>query len=318
MREGGSPSTVVASLSARKAARSGVLWGYIFGIAIASSEISYVKIYKTAAQRDALAATYGSNKAMSALFGPAHQLQTVTGFTVFKISMTLMILGAVWGLLTSTKLLRGEEDSGRWHLLLVGQTTRARRHDSGDRGLRGWRCRPVGGHRDHRGPLGRGLECEDRRRSFAFPRPGHGGHRRHVPRRWCRDQPADRHPSPGRLLGGRLLGVSYALRLIADAGVGLHWLIWTSPLGWVEELQPLTSPRPLALWPIVAFTAVLVAVAVTSPVRDVGESILPDRAHSEAHLGLLFGPTGLAIRLMRERSSAGGWPSAYRHSSTGS
>ena len=38
--------------------------------------------------------------------------------------MTLMILGAVWGLLTSTRLLRGEEDSGRWELLLAGQTTR--------------------------------------------------------------------------------------------------------------------------------------------------------------------------------------------------
>ena len=39
--------------------------------------------------------------------------------------MTLMILGAVWGLLTSTRLLRGEEDSGRWELLLGGQTTRS-------------------------------------------------------------------------------------------------------------------------------------------------------------------------------------------------
>ena len=84
-------------MSARKAARSGVLWGLIFGIAIASSEVSYVKIYKTSAQRDALAATYGSNKAVSALFGPAPQLQTVGGFTVFKISMTLMVLGAVVG-----------------------------------------------------------------------------------------------------------------------------------------------------------------------------------------------------------------------------
>ena len=39
----GSPATVVAGLTARKAVRSGVLWGYIFGIAIASSEISYVE-----------------------------------------------------------------------------------------------------------------------------------------------------------------------------------------------------------------------------------------------------------------------------------
>ena len=44
------------------------------------------------------------------------------------------------------------------------------------------------------------------------------------------------------------LGVAYAVRMIADAGVGLHGLIWASPLGWVEELQtahraPAPGPR---------------------------------------------------------------------------
>ena len=124
-RAGKWPGTVVAWLTTRKAARSGVIWGYIFGVAIASSAVSYTRIYKTPAQREALAAAYGANKATSALFGPAPQLQTVAGFTVFKISMTLMILGAVWGLLTSAGLLRGEEDNGRWELLLAGQTTRS-------------------------------------------------------------------------------------------------------------------------------------------------------------------------------------------------
>ena len=115
---------MITWLTARRAVRSGVIFGYIFGAAIASSAISYTRFYKTAAQRDALAAAYGSNQATSALFGPAPQLQTVAGFTVFKISMTLILLGAVWGLLTSTRLLRGEEDSGRWELLLAGPTTR--------------------------------------------------------------------------------------------------------------------------------------------------------------------------------------------------
>jgi ABC-2 type transport system permease protein len=119
-----SPVAIVR-LTARKAVRSGAIWGYIFGLAIASSAVSYTRLYKTPAQRDALAAAYGSDKATSALFGPAPQLQTVAGFTVFKISMTLIILGAVWGLLTSTRLLRGEEDNGRWELLLAGQYTRA-------------------------------------------------------------------------------------------------------------------------------------------------------------------------------------------------
>ncbi len=100
--------------------------------------------------------------------------------------------------------------------------------------------------------------------------------------------------------GAAFLGVSYGLRLIADAGVGLHGAIWASPLGWVEQLQPLTSPQPLALLPIVSFTALLAAVAVhLAGTRDVGASIIADRAHAPARLGLLFGPTGLAIRSLR-------------------
>jgi ABC-2 type transport system permease protein len=109
---------------------------------------------------------------------------------------------------------------------------------------------------------------------------------------------ATRHQAAS--FGAVFLGVSYGLRLIADAGVGLHGLIWTSPLGWVEELRPLASPRPLALLPIVAFFAALAVVAVhLAGTRDAGASIVADRAHAPAHLGLLFGPSGLSIRLMR-------------------
>ncbi|HXZ77157.1 MAG TPA: hypothetical protein VEH31_40690, partial [Streptosporangiaceae bacterium] len=49
---------------------------------------------------------------------------------------------------------------------------------------------------------------------------------------------------------GAVLGICYALRMVADSGTGLEWLHWATPLGWVEELQPLTAPRPLALLPI--------------------------------------------------------------------
>jgi ABC-2 type transport system permease protein len=96
------------------------------------------------------------------------------------------------------------------------------------------------------------------------------------------------------------LGVAYAVRMIADAGVGLHALIWVSPLGWVEELRPLTSPRPLALVPIAVFTSVLAVVAVRlAGRRDAGAAIVPDRSSSQPHLRLLSGPTGLSARLVR-------------------
>ena len=40
--------------------------------------------------------------------------------------MILSVIGGVWALLTATRLLRGEEEEGRWELLLTGQTTRLR------------------------------------------------------------------------------------------------------------------------------------------------------------------------------------------------
>ena len=297
---GRSPGTVVAGLTARRAVRSGVIWGYIFGVAIASSALSYAKIYKTTAERDALAATYGSDKAITALFGPAPQLQTVAGFTAFKISMTLIVLGAVWGLLTSTRLLRGEEDGGRWEVLLAGQTTR-----------RGAAAQALGG-------LGAGVLVLWAVTAVITIVAG-------------QDSSVGIAPGPALyfalamvatavmfLAVGALtsqlaatrrqaasyaaafLGVAYAVRMIADAGVGLQGLIWVSPLGWVEELRPLTAPQPLALLPVAVFTAVVATMATElADGRDVGASLLPDRARSRPHPRLLSGPTGLAIRLAR-------------------
>jgi ABC-2 type transport system permease protein len=101
-------------------------------------------------------------------------------------------------------------------------------------------------------------------------------------------------------LAGWVLGASYILRMVADAGVGLHGLIWVTPLGWVEELQPLTDPNPVAFLPIVAFTAVLAVLAVhLSGTRDVGASTLPDHTHARPRLRLLSGHIGLSIRLVR-------------------
>ncbi len=295
-----SPGTVVARLSARRAIRSGALWGLIFGISIVSSEVSYTRIYVTQAERDALATAYGSNKATSALFGPAPQLQTVGGFTVFKISMTLMILGAVWGLLTSTRLLRGEEDSGRWELLLTGRTTRRGATGQTLAGLAAgavtlWYVTAVITVLSGRGSkvdIGAGaslyLALAVVATAVMFLGVGALTSQLAATRRQAASYAAV------------FLGVSYALRMIADAGVGLHWLIWTSPLGWVEELQPITDPQPLAFLPIVALNAVLAVGAVRlAGTRDAGASILPDRSRSRPHLALLFGPAGLAIRLLR-------------------
>ena len=85
-----------------------MLWGYVFGLYLATQALAYASSYKTLAQRDRLAKEFGSNAGVSALVGPAHDIETVAGFTVWKCLAVLAVVGAVWGLLD-----RDQAASGR-------------------------------------------------------------------------------------------------------------------------------------------------------------------------------------------------------------
>ncbi|MDH4074934.1 MAG: hypothetical protein OEW29_03275 [Acidimicrobiia bacterium] len=114
---------VVFGMVARRAARSGALWGLLFGAMVAATTATYVSAFPTPADRAALASTMEGNPAFEALFGLLRGMDTVAGYTAYKTMVTLVILAATWGLL-GTRALRGEEDGGRWELLLAGPTTR--------------------------------------------------------------------------------------------------------------------------------------------------------------------------------------------------
>ena len=318
------PAAVVAARTARRAARSGALWGYVFGLTVASSAWGYASAYKTPAQRARLAALFGSNTGLAAINGQAHAIQTVAGYTVWKSFMFLIIVGAVWGLLTGTKLLRGEEDAGRWELLLAGQTTGRR---AAAQALAG---------------LGAGLAALWLVTALItvvigqFARVGIAA-AASLFFAAALVTPAAVFLATGALAGqlaatrrqaagyaGAALGACYALRMAADSDPHLHWLGWTTPLGWAEELQPLTSPRPLVLLPLGGLVAVLCALTVyLAGSRDLGASVLPDRSRAQGHTRLLTGPTGLAVRLARPSAVAvrGGGrrlcPAAGLHRETG-
>src|SRR5439155_9151556 len=77
-------------------------------------------------------------------------------------------------------------------------------------------------------------------------------------------------------------------------------LRWAGPLGWAEELHPLTGSRPVALVPIALLAAVLAAGAVgLAADRDEGASVIPDRNAPPTRPALLGGITGLTVRLSR-------------------
>ncbi len=292
--------TVVAGRTFRAVARSAAVWGVIFGGYIASSELAYSSAYPTARSRRQLADAFGGNIGVNALVGPAHVISTVAGFAEWRSIGVLGVVGAVWGLLTATRLLRGEEAAGRWELLLAGRTTRGRATALGLAGLAGGLAvlcaitavLVVAAGRDHTVGISAGP-------SVLLAVAVVAGAAMFLAIGALTSQLVDSRRSAAAL-GAAVLGVAYALRMVADSTAGLGWLRWASPLGWVEEFRPLTGSRPLALLPVVILTVAAGGTAVLlAGRRDLATGTFAVRDAAPARLGLLSGPAGLAVRLVR-------------------
>ncbi|HEY7946023.1 MAG TPA: hypothetical protein VID75_00025, partial [Acidimicrobiales bacterium] len=242
----------------------------------------------------------GSNIGINALVGPARAINTVAGYTSWRALGILGLLGGVWGLLTSTRLMRGEEEAGRYELFLAGQTTRRHAAAQALGGLAVglvalWALAALGTIATGRAPSVRFNVGQ----SLYFSVTLVAGASVFLAIGALTSQLATTRRRAASM-AGTVFGVAYALRMVADSDPGLHWMVWLSPLGWIEESRPLTDPHPLALVPVVALvTAATASTLYLAGRRDLGSSLLSDRDTSPPHLALVGRPSTLAIRLMR-------------------
>ena len=287
-------------LLAGRAVRSGLIWGLVFGAVVASSITQFTTAYDTPQSRHAIATTVGGNGALRALFGSGRALETVAGWTAWRSLGIVTILGSIWALLAATRWLRGEEDSGRWELLVVGQTTR-----------RGAAARAVAAMAFGLGALWTGTAAV----AFAAGRvpEAHFTVTAAAFLALALVAPAAIFLAVGALasqlaptrrqasrLAAAVFGAAFLLRVVGNSGAHLRWLQWTTPLGWVQHLHPLTGPSVLPLLPLAGLVGGLAAAAVfLAGRRDVGAGVLAARDSSPPHVGLLGGPLGLAVRLER-------------------
>ncbi len=294
------PQRVVARQVSSRAGRSGLLWGSIFAFYVAAQTFGYTSAYKTQASRDQLAHAFGTNIGITALIGPARAINTVAGYLSWRALGILSLLGAIWGLLTSTRLLRGEEEAGRYELLLAGQTTR---RGGGAQAMAGlgvglvalFVVTTVGTVLTGRAPsVGFSLA-----QSLYFSLTLVAGAAVFLAVGALTSQLANTRRRAASM-AAVIFGVAYALRMVADSDPSVHWMVWLSPLGWIEEARPLTTPHPIALLPVLALVVAVSAVTVRlAGTRDLGAATLADRDTAPPHLALLGNPVGLATRLMR-------------------
>jgi polyether ionophore transport system permease protein len=303
-REGGSgdrrAATVIAVTTAKRAARSGAVWGVLFGGLAAYDALGYHTSFPTVASRQMLAQTFGGNTGLATVIGPARQLDTAGGWVAWRTFGLLVIVGAIWGLLTATRLMRREEDSGRWELLLAGQTTRRHAAVQAIAGLAaGWAAlwaltagllAAAGSSADVGFPVSASLFYATAATASAAMFLAIGA--------LASQLSPTRRQANG--LAAAVFAVAFVIRMVADAGIGLAWLRWASPLGWVENLRPLTAPQPLALLPIIVLAAAAAgAAAALAGRRDLGVGTLARPQAAKASTRLLGGPVTLVARLER-------------------
>jgi ABC-2 type transport system permease protein len=293
-------SRAVAVTTAKRTGRPGALWGLVFGATIAATEAAYHTTFPTAASRARLALSVQGNAGFEAVFGPIHRMDTVAGYTAYKTTFSMVILGAIWGLLIATRVLRGEEDAGRWEVFLSGRTTRGGAARQAAIGLGVgvvalWVPTAVlAGAGGRASAVGIGLGP-----SLFFATAAVAAAAMFMAVGMLVGQlAATRHDA--NLIGAGVLAASYLVRMVADSVPELAWLRWASPLGWIEELRPLTGSRPFAFVPIVVLVVGLVVIAIeVAERRDLGASAFASRDAPRPRTLLLGGQAGLTLRLTR-------------------
>src|SRR5690349_20318284 len=120
------PGVAIGRRAFRQVWIGSIVCAITFGGTVASSALAYVTTFPDLASRHLLAATTSSDAGLKIMLGPIDTIDTVGGYTTYKCCAFLTSIGAIWGLLDGTRLLRGEEDAGRWQLVLAGGTRPAR------------------------------------------------------------------------------------------------------------------------------------------------------------------------------------------------
>lgn len=254
-----SPELALAAHLGRRTVRRAMPWALVSAVVVFSSAATYQAAYTSGAQRLALAASLESNTGLAALFGPPRDLDTVWGFTIWRSVGLLAIVGGVWGVLTGARLLRGEEEAGRWELVLAGGMSRPGAAATAVSG--GWAGLAVVWFGTVLGLLTTPLTSS----VAALPLTSVLAVATTIL------APAACTMSVTVLLseivgtrrgaaraGAVFFAAAYLLRVVSIA-TGPSWIGWLTPFGWVDRLHPLSG---LAIVPACALLALLkVAVA---------------------------------------------------------
>lgn len=232
-----------------------------------------------------------ANPAIRVLFGEPIGLDTTGGFTVWRVGTVSAVFLAAWAVLATTRITRGEEDAGRWDLLLAGRIP-----------LRQTVRRHLGAVALV--PALTGIAVTGALLAVGTPAAGaavHGAGTALLGLFFTVTAAftAQILPSRSSATGGAIavLATSLMLRMVGDGIAELGWLRWLSPFGLVALSGPYVHNRLTPLLVLLAVTAAIAAVALAAAGRrEVRGALIAADPRRRPRLGLLATVEGFAVR----------------------
>jgi ABC-2 type transport system permease protein len=102
----------------KQALRGAIIVGATAGFMLALQGVAYDKSYTTNAERSKFAASLTSVPSLGLIYGSPIDLNIGTsGYMVYRVVGFMGVVTGIWGLATTTRLLRGAEEDGRWEVI---------------------------------------------------------------------------------------------------------------------------------------------------------------------------------------------------------
>ena len=287
------PRRAIATLAVLQSRRAAVLL-VVSGVAYMTLEVMSFRSAYPNGVSPVQFQMFEDNPAIRMMQGVPVALDTPGGFAVWDGGWVIQVILAVWAILTTTRLLRGEEDLERTDLLLAGpvhastSTTVVLSVLGGIVLLLGAAvaiAMAIGGT---------GIVA-----SALFGTALVGVTATFIATAAITSQLVDVRRRAAALAAG-VLAVAYVLRMIGNSTDPRSWVRWFTPLGWLDQLKPYGDPDLRALVPLVVVPALLAATAVLLRARrDTGGALLSRESGRTSHLRHLNGPSAFAWRSNR-------------------
>ena len=247
-----------------------------------------------------LMTSLADNPAVRAIYGLPTAINTLGGFAVWRVELFVTLVGTVWVTLATTRVLRGNEETGRLDLMLANPLSLTRATIASLVAVLAV-------------PLLTGLVAGSVLQGAGAPAAGswlYGAGLALLLATFVGVAALASQLIPERRratgLAMAVLFVTFVLRMWADGSTDAGWARWTTPFGWVEQLHAFGGNDLLPLVPLAAAPAVLVALAlVLVRDRDTGAGMVRAADTKQASTRLLSRPLAFAAR--RRLGELAGW-----------